>query len=288
LKKTKSFAKLNFYLDVIGRYNNGYHKIRSLFSEVSLFDEINYFQNNEGKIRIYDEIKILPENNLLKKASDKLIEIKNRTVFGIDFHIKKNIPIGGGMGGGSSNAAFVLKTLNALWNLGYSYEKLEKIGAQLGADVPFFIRGGIQKVGGIGQILSPIIAKPVNLEIILVIPEISISTELAYKKIDEKKLAIDSFNFKKKFDLLVKGFKDCNYELIVENVYNKFEEVIFPEFPKLEMIKEQIMSSGADAALMSGSGSTIFGIYENESKKKSGAEILKKLGNRIISDIKIL
>ncbi len=122
-----SFAKLNFFLNIAGIYKNSYHRIKSIFCEIDLADTIEYEKNNLTKIRIFDKSNILPEDNLLLKASNRFIENIKKIPFGIDFYIEKKIPIGGGLGGGSSNAAAVLKILNRVWNINFSNRKLEKI-----------------------------------------------------------------------------------------------------------------------------------------------------------------
>jgi 4-diphosphocytidyl-2-C-methyl-D-erythritol kinase len=287
LKTYKSYAKLNLFLDVIALYKNNYHKIRSLFVETDLHDIIEYEPNKEGKIRVFDKSGTLPSENLLVKAAAKFVQQIGVTPFGVDFYVDKKIPIGGGMGGGSSNAAGVLKILNSLWKINYGFEKLENIAGVIGADVPFFIKGGIRKVSGIGQILSETQSKIRNLNFILILPEVSVSTPLAYKKIDEANLSKESFYHKKKYKNIITGFENCNYNLIIENVYNKFEEVVFKEYPVLLQIKNDILKSGADVSFMSGSGSTMVGIYENDLKKESGVKQLKKNGYKIIDKINL-
>ncbi|OHD23994.1 MAG: 4-(cytidine 5'-diphospho)-2-C-methyl-D-erythritol kinase [Spirochaetes bacterium GWD1_27_9] len=272
----KSFAKLNLFLDVISCYKNGYHSIKSLFVETNLFDTIQFERNDIGKIRIFDKSNILPEENLLKKASDKFIGVVGKIPFGIDFYIEKNIPIGGGMGGGSSNAASVLKILNKAWNINFSQKKLELIGVKIGADVPYFVKGGVQKVFGIGEILKKLKTKKIDLNILLIFPEISVSTPEAYKMIDEAKICKETYFNNKKFKNLISGFENGSYSQIVDNLYNKFEEVVFKKHNILSEIKANILKSGADVSLMSGSGSTMFGIYENSKKLEDGIEHLLK------------
>lgn len=277
-----SYAKLNFFLNITDIYKNSYHKIKSLFTEIDLCDIIEYEKNSLNKIRVFDKNNLLPEDNLLVSASNKFIESIKKIPFGIDFHIEKRIPIGGGLGGGSSNAASVLKILNRVWHINWGNKKLKKISKKIGADVSFFIEGGIQFVSGIGDITRKINTKnKIDIPILLVIPDIKISTIDAYKMIDESFLVSESYSEKKSLKDLISGFKDCNIELIIKNIYNKFEKVIFNKYREFNKIKKDIMDSGAINSFMSGSGSTMVGIYNNHSLLQKGYEFLKNKGYNI-------
>jgi 4-diphosphocytidyl-2-C-methyl-D-erythritol kinase len=274
----KSYAKINLFLDIVSRLKNGYHGIESLFCEIDLYDEIDYEKNHLMKVRVIDESKVLPEENLLKKASDHFIRKLKKIPFGIDFHIKKNIPIGGGLGGGSSNAAAVLKILNNFWETKFTDKTLEKIGSSIGADVPFFIKGGLQQVGGIGDRLKPLNTIGPEIYLLMLMPKISIPTKMAYGLIDRSGLAKNEKRFRLKYSNMIKGFKKSDQNLIISNFYNKFEEVIFSEYDEFLIIKKEIMNSGAKAAFMSGSGSTMFGAFTTKSLLNEGLNRLFQKG----------
>ncbi len=278
MNEVKSFGKINLFLDVVGLYKNRYHKIKSLFIQSEIFDLIRVTNNDTNQIRVFTNVDIAPKDNLITKTANLFITSLGRMPFGVDFYLTKNIPIGGGMGGGSSNAATILKILNSIWKARYSHQKLEKIGKLLGADIPFFIRGGVQKVGGIGDILTPLKTKKVNLQMVLVKPTVSVFTQNAYQKIDDSNLSKESYQNNKKFKWLIEGLKEGNYDKIVSNIYNKFELVIFKEYPVLEDTKAQILNSGASVSFMSGSGSTMVGIYDTLQKKEQGMTYLKEVG----------
>lgn len=282
MESYKSYAKINIFLDVISKLNNGYHNIRSIFTEISLADIIEVKKNELYQLRYIDKKKILPEDNLLKKAGDLFCKYIKSIPSGLDFYLDKNIPIGGGLGGGSSNAALILKLLNNYCDTNFTYNKLQKIGASIGADVPFFIKGGTQQVTGFGQKLKDIKTLPLKLNIALVIPDFSVSTKVAYDLIDEYKQCNDSKINKNKFNNLIKGLKTNDYKLIINNIYNKFELVISKEYPQLKIIQKAIMDSNADAAFMTGSGSTMIGIYDSESKLNNGSNILKNQGYNVL------
>ncbi|HNZ27915.1 MAG TPA: 4-(cytidine 5'-diphospho)-2-C-methyl-D-erythritol kinase [Spirochaetota bacterium] len=282
MKSYQSYSKINLFLNVTGRYKSGYHSIKSLFCRATLSDSISYSLNDTNKIKIIDKKNILPENNLLKTAADKIISSLNgRIPFGIDFTVEKKIPIGGGLGGGSSNAASVLKILNKEWRLNFGVEKLKKIARQIGADVPFFIEGGTQKVFGVGEIVKSIKTGIPVFYLILVFPEIQVSTPAAYKLIDDNNMACESYEERKMFKKLIEGYRSNDYKKIISNVYNKFEYPVFAQNKILSDIKNDVLDSGADASVMSGSGSTIIGIYETYEKRKTGIERLQSYGYNV-------
>lgn len=274
----KSYAKINLFLDVISKYRSGYHEIRSLFSEISLFDTIKYKKNRIKELKFLDRSNILPEDNLLKRAGDEILKHIKGISQGYNFEIIKNIPIGGGLGGGSSNAAAILKLLNNKFNIGLNSAKLEEIGENLGADVPFFIKGGLQKAAGLGQRLEAVDSQKLKLHLILVIPEVKVNTQTAYKLIDEYGLCFDKPDLKKKYDDLVKAILNGDYYGTIKNVYNKFEEVVFKKEKSLDKISNDIVNSGADKVLMSGSGSTLIGFFESRSKLLKSIKLLTNQG----------
>lgn len=200
------------------------------------------------------------DSNLISKAY-KIIRAKTETVdTEYTIHLKKRIPIGGGLGGGSSNAAATLKALNQLWKLNLSPQELEKMGAELGADVPFFIKGGVQLIEGIGDMLTPIDLAPLEgISFLLVVPPIHISTPWAYGALN-KSLQPDKSH--PKFPPLSKPMK---WELFD----NDFERVIRKTYPEIGKIKENLQNAGALYAGLSGSGSTVFGVFDNQQKAEA-------------------
>ncbi len=219
------------------------------------------------------------ETNIIFKAYQAIKPTKVNNEFSII--LQKNIPIGSGLGGGSSNAATTLKTLNKLWNLNYSNKKLLNFARKIGADVSFFINGGIQKVEGIGDILSPIKTTAFEKKIfLLIIPNFSISTRWAYSKI------------KKYLSLENNSAKFCTLDLsrnlkLFENV---FEHVVVSTYPGIGDIKKILLSEGAIYSSLSGSGSTVFGIFNDKvqaeiaaSKFPSYKSIVSKIPNKDIT-----
>ena len=255
-----SHAKINLGLQVLNKREDGYHNLHSLFMEIDLADELSFREASELKLGIEGADLPLDENNLITKAY-RLIRSKVEDVQSeYSIHLKKKIPIGGGLGGGSSNAATVLTTLNKLWELNLTEDELENMSKSLGADVPFFIRGGIQLIEGIGDLLSPIDPAPMkDLQFILVIPPIHISTPWAYRALNK---TLQPDKSRPKFAPLS---RPMNWELFD----NDFERIIYETYPEIRETKVNLQKAGALYAGLSGSGSTVFGVFDNLQKAKS-------------------
>lgn len=274
-------AKINVFLDITKKYKNEYHKIESVFLETNLCDELNYKIISPEKCIIKNlPSDIDPENNLINKAYETFFKYSNSQKIGIEIDIIKNIPLGGGLGGGSSDAAGILKILNRLCNTKFSSAKLKEIGKKIGSDVPYFIDCGTQKVTGTGEITNNIKSK-IKFYSLMVFPETKISTPIAYQWLDEDKLIYNSFENQKKQKTLINAIKTGNYDSFITSIYNKFEISIFKRFNELNIIKNNILKSGADGALMSGSGSTMLGFFKSCEKMKKSIEILRKKGYKL-------
>ena len=259
----KSHAKINLGLKVINKRDDGFHNIDSLFVELELHDTISFTPSHTLSLTTnFSELPV-DDSNLVALAYNLLHPYKNGDATEYSIHIEKKIPMGGGLGGGSSNAATTLKALNQLWKCGHSNESLCKLGESLGADVPFFIEGGMQHVTGIGEILNPIEFKAINnLHFLLIIPDIHVSTSWAYKALNISLQGIESVP---KFAPLT---GPVNWQLFE----NDFERVIRSTYPEIDEIKSQLYNCGAICAGMSGSGSTVFGIFDNRELLQNSAE----------------
>ena len=255
-----SHAKINLGLQVLNKREDGYHNLHSLFMEIDLADELSFREASGLKLGIEGADLPLDENNLITKAY-RLIQSKVEDIQSeYSIHLKKKIPIGGGLGGGSSNAATVLTTLNQLWKLNLTEDELENMSRSLGADVPFFIRGGIQLIEGIGDILSPIDPAPMkDLQFILVVPPIHISTPWAYRALNK---TLQPDKSRPKFSPLS---RPMNWELFD----NDFKRIIYETYPEIRETKVNLQKAGALYAGLSGSGSTVFGVFDNLQKAKS-------------------
>ena len=256
-----SYAKINLGLQVLNRRNDGYHNIHSLILEIDLFDKIIINQSNKFELSVegpeYCSFP-LDQTNLIYKAYN-LFKTLNPIEINYKIHVIKNIPLGAGLGGGSSNAAAILLALNRLHGNQFSSKKLESISKSLGSDVPFFIKGKLQLVEGVGEILLSLENNVFQeLFFILVIPKIHISTQWAYKKLNK------SLQYKNKRPKFSPISKPMNWKLFE----NDFERVIHETYPEIGQIKAALQDAGALYAGLSGSGSTVFGVFDNHQKAK--------------------
>lgn len=274
-------AKINVFLDITKKYKNNFHRIESIFFETNLADELicKIIPSQECIIKNSASI-IDPKDNLICKAYEIFFKYSKIKKIGIEIEIKKNIPLGGGLGGGSSDAAQTLKVLNNFCKTGFSSKKLKKIAMSIGSDVPYFIDGGVQKVTGAGEITHNINSK-IKFYSLMVFPTIHVSTPFAYKCLDEDELISNSYENQSRQKMIIKAIQTGNYDLFISSLYNKFEQSIFTRYEKLYLIKTDILNSGADGALMSGSGSTMLGFFKSFEKMKKSIEILEKKGYKL-------
>lgn len=251
--KAKAFAKINLTLDITGILENGYHSIASVMQTISLYDEISVEKNQVGEIRLFSgggtfaEGMPLDEKNTCHKAARVFLEhIGSRD--GVDIHIKKNIPSQAGLGGGSSDAATVLRLLNRLYDANLGYDKLRKLAAKVGADVPFLVTGGCALCEGMGEIITPI-ENGLTGYVLLMKPDFGISTPEAYRLFDEKKLPYGHSSEAVVNSKSFHGLLSNDLEKAVAN-------------PEIMWLKEEIVRLGASDSLMTGSGSCVYGLFE--------------------------
>lgn len=252
-------AKINLGLNIIEKRPDGYHNLETVFYPVPVEDalEVNILNESTQKFRLHQaglEIAGEAENNLVVKAYKLLDERFNLPP--IDIHLFKHIPSGAGLGGGSSDAAYMLKLLNEKFNLELSDENLEEYAAKLGADCAFFIRNAPTYAEGIGNIFSPISLSLKGYQIVLVKPDIFVSTRDAFAQIKSHRQEIP---LKEVIKQPIEEWK--------ERMVNDFEESVFPQFPAIKEIKEKLYEAGAIYAAMTGSGSSVFGLFKPEDNK---------------------
>lgn len=252
-------AKINLGLNIVEKRPDGYHNLETVFYPVPVEDalEVNILNESTQKFRLHQaglEIAGEAENNLVVKAYKLLDERFNLPP--IDIHLFKHIPSGAGLGGGSSDAAYMLKLLNEKFNLELSDENLEEYAAKLGADCAFFIRNAPTYAEGIGNIFSPISLSLKGYQIVLVKPDIFVSTRDAFAQIKSHRQEIP---LKEVIKQPIEEWK--------ERMVNDFEESVFPQFPAIKEIKEKLYEAGAIYAAMTGSGSSVFGLFKPEDNK---------------------
>ena len=250
-----SYAKINLSLDVVKKREDGYHEIRSIMQQINLRDTLWIDENKNGVIITCDEEQVPDdERNLVYKAWKELSKLA-KTKTGIRVHIRKRIPVAAGLAGGSTNCATTLKALNKLWGLGLCKQELMDIGLKIGADVPYCLMGGTALAEGIGEKLTQL--KSFNDKMLLIAnPGIQISTAYAYKmlKLGKTKNTIEE---------ILKCLDTDDIHCLSKKMYNVMEASIIPEYPQIKEIKNTMLNNGALGALMSGSGASVFGIYED-------------------------
>jgi 4-diphosphocytidyl-2-C-methyl-D-erythritol kinase len=247
-------AKINLGLNICSKREDGYHEISSVFFPIALFDALEITENKENTINFISEgieIPTDPKGNLVIQAYNLIKTEYN--IPGVDVTLIKRIPIGAGMGGGSADASFMLTGLNTLFGLNISTKKLEEFAKKLGADCPFFIENEAKIVSGIGEIMKPISLDLKGYYLWVVNPEIHISTKEAYAGVQPKH---PEKSIEEIIELPIEEWKNL--------LVNDFEKSIFPNHPKIEILKQQLYDYGAIYASMTGSGSTVFGIFSEE------------------------
>jgi len=249
-------AKINLGLAVLGKRPDGYHDIRSVMHSVSLADRL-FFRKSAGGIAIESDNSALPTGpeNLVFKAWSAVCR-KVGGDLGVRVRLSKRIPVAGGLAGGSSDAAATIIALNRLFDLGLSLPEMEELAAGIGSDVPFCLRRGAALVEGRGEVLKPLKCLP-ETQIILVNPGIPILTGWAYDNL-RNELTGDSL----KIDYLVKGLRSGDLRLIAGNLYNSFEPLVFSYHELIKEVKSRLLKSGAIGASLSGSGPSVFGIFD--------------------------
>lgn len=271
-----SYAKLNLFLSVLNARQDKFHNIETLFERVNLCDKIILVSRRDSKIKIISSSRRLPKDGLnLAHRSARLMQEEFGVKSGVDIKIIKRIPIGAGLGGGSSNAATVLLGLNKLWRLKASQKRLSRIAARIGSDVPFFIYGVCFAQGlGRGEKIKPVKALgDTKLCHILVVPKIEVSTPLIYKKWDEY-LQLTKAGWDVK--ILTLALKKRDISLIGRNLFNSLEEITAKLYPEVAHIREKLVNLGLKAVLMSGSGPAVFGIVASRREAQALCRRLKK------------
>lgn len=265
-----AFAKVNISLDVLGTRNDGYHEMMMINHSIALKDTLVFKRKKEG-LSLFWDVKNHPvdENNLVLIGARKLQEYCNVNI-GAEIYLNKRIPMEAGLGGGSSDAAATLKALNKLWDLKLTASELSEIGLSIGADVPYCLMGGTALVQGIGEKITPLL--PIKkLSVVVVKPEINISTPKAFK-------ALDGCLIRKRPDIfkVIELLEIEDYTGLQQVIGNVFEEVIFNEYPEIKKIKEGLIDQGALAGIMTGSGSTVVGYFKEKMDAIKSAEFFAK------------
>ena len=278
----KAYAKINLGLDVVRKRADGYHDVKMIMQTIDIFDTLDInlgIENSEnavdlgglGKISVVcgDENVPCDETNLVCKSAKAFLEYTGKKA-DISVKIGKNIPVGAGLAGGSTDAESVLRALNILLKTELSDTELMKIAKNIGADVPFCVVGNTYLAEGIGEILTPVKSN-IKFDILLVKPPFSVSTPSVYKS-----LVLDENTTHPDIDKIKNALEDGNVSVIYENLGNTLEDVTLKMYGEVGKIKENLKNLGASAVLMSGSGPSVFAIFDDRQKLDGAYKIMKE------------
>ncbi len=271
---TKAYAKINLGLDVLRKREDGYHEVSMIMQSVDLYDTLTLRKYSDGEIKLRTNLPWLPHDrrNLVYKAAElfrETLHIRD----GIHINLNKQIPVAAGMAGGSSDAAATLMGLNQLFETGLGEHELKKLGVKLGADVPYCIQLGTSLSEGIGEILTTLKPMP-GCHILLVKPDISVSTKYVYEH-----LKLSGEVTHPDIPGMLAAIEQGNLYQLTSLMDNILQTVTIKEYPIIEEIKERMLEHGALTSLMSGSGPTVFGIYDSLPAAKAAYQYFLNSGH---------
>ena len=255
----KGYAKLNYSLDVRAKRADGYHDLTMVMGSVSLWDDVDVTLRRDGRIEAKCSIPWLPRDgrNLAVRAARVFFDAMNDPLCGADIHIKKRVPVGAGMAGGSTDAAAVLRALNALTGANFPVERLRDLALAVGSDVPYCITGGMMLAEGRGEVLSPLPELPGGW-IVICKPPFSVSTAELFGRIDKRRITAHPDT-----QGLCAALRAGDLCGVARRMYNVFEEALPRSSAEIGSIRGTLLSAGALGAVMTGTGSAVFGVFED-------------------------
>lgn len=270
--KLKAYAKINLGLDVLRKREDGYHEVRMIMQTIRLFDRIIMTKIRKNDIYLETNLSFLPtdDRNLVYRAV-KMIKEEFDIPEGIRIELNKKIPVCAGMAGGSTDAAAALVGMNQLFHLKLSEKQLMEYGVKLGADVPYCIMRGTALSEGIGEKLSRVVSIP-DCYILIAKPNINVSTKFVYENLN-----LSALESHPDIDLLLRAIEQGDLYTLASNLGNVLETVTIERYPVIEQVKQSMVARGAIGALMSGSGPTVFGIFDSEAKVKDAYREVRKI-----------
>lgn len=274
-----SYAKVNLTLDVRERLPNGYHLVQTVMQQINLADEVTVHQTDEPGIRIECSDPAVPcdHTNLAWRAAERFYTRLGESPR-VTITLRKQIPAQAGLGGGSSNAATTLRALNILHGHPFSVKELHSLAISIGSDVPFFLHGGTALVEGLGEVVTPL-PVPLSYPLVIAVPPEGISTSRAYQRIDEERaLSMGEELPPPRTPVMVSALRTGLDWLPL--LHNDFEAVVLSELPEIQRVKLLMVSSGAQAALLCGSGSGVMGVYPDEATAHRALLRIRRTGIR--------
>lgn len=273
----KGYAKINLGLDVIGKLENGYHLLRSVMQQIDLYDTVELSRLSEAavtdngmRITLTSDSDAVPldQSNLAYKAAKLLLEHDSISE-GVHIHITKRIPVAAGLAGGSTDAAAVFMGMNELFGLGHSKDELQELGVKLGADVPFCIMGGTALAEGIGEKLTPIQTMP-EMYIVIAKPSIGVSTKYVYENLRLEQVTHPDT------EKILAAMQRKDLAEMTGLLGNVLESVTIEKYPLIRELKDAMLETGAVGSLMSGSGPTVFGIFDTMEKAAEAEKQMRR------------
>jgi 4-diphosphocytidyl-2-C-methyl-D-erythritol kinase len=269
----KAYAKINLGLDVIGKRDDGYHLVRMIMQNVDLYDTLTFADNDTGKINLKASAETIPvdDSNLICKVAHQLQKEYGVTK-GADIFLEKRIPVAAGMAGGSTDGAAAYMALNELWNLGLDKEQLCKLAVKLGADIPYCIVGGTALSEGIGEVLTPLKDMP-HCYLVIAKPAIAVSTGWVYTELDSREIQKHP-----DIDGIRKALEGGDIKGMCDLIGNVLEDVTTSKYSIITDIEKILEDNGAIRAFMTGSGPTVFAVFDSKEEAKKGYEAVKESG----------
>lgn len=275
--KLKAYAKINLTLDVTGKREDGYHLLDTVMQSVDVYDEITLLREEAPGVRLMCNHHYLPTNekNTAYRAAVRFFEACGLSAEGLSISIDKRIPSRAGMGGGSADAAAVLRGLNEMYQQGLSLEALSEMGTKIGADVPFCVMGGTARCRGIGEQLEPVVPLP-DCHLLICKPPAGMSTPRAFALMDRY-----PSSSRRATPKMLQALEAGSLPMVAKALGNRFDETM--RLVQVRDIKKRMLSSGALGSMMTGSGSAVYGIFDTREKAENAAELLQERGELFLS-----
>jgi 4-diphosphocytidyl-2-C-methyl-D-erythritol kinase len=255
-----SFAKINWFLKICGRRSDGFHELRTLFQTLDLYDEISFELSSSGIELVTTGREVVGgDENLISRAA-RLMRDRARPSGGVRIHLKKRVPVGGGLGGGSSNAAVTLMVLNEIWKSALTVAELQELATELGSDVPFFLHGGLAFGWGRGERILPLSDRGVEIPVLLLYPRFQVSAAEAYSLLRAPPLQNQDVLTRGGLNTTIRRFRETVKTSKWASLENELEGPVSARYPVLAGWKLFLLDAGCDSVMLSGSGSTLFGV----------------------------
>ncbi len=269
----KAYAKINLGLDVLGKRDDGYHLVKMIMQNVDIYDTLTFRRTTDGKITLKANDDTIPvdDSNLICKVARQLQE-KYGVTYGAEIELVKRIPVAAGMAGGSTDGAAAYRALNDLWELKLSDKELCELAVKLGADIPYCIIGGTALSEGIGEVLTPIEGKA-KYYLVVAKPDIMVSTGWVYTELDSTEITRHP-----DIDAVKLAIEAGDVKRMCGEIHNVLEPVTTAKYEIIKDIEKVLEDNGAVKAFMTGSGPTVFAVYDDENEAKKGFEAVKKSG----------